>query len=163
MPSLYDHPPSEIIKKTAEELKKELPLPTWTAYVKTGHSHERPPEQPDWYYYRAASVLRKVYKYGPLGVNKLRVAYGSKKNRGHAPSHFYPAGGKIIRTILQQLEKQGYIKKDVKARHHGRSITPKGRSFLDKIIHYGPSRTSTENSGRDAEQGQKTSRTPKAS
>jgi ribosomal protein S19E (S16A) len=36
--------------------------------------------------------------------------------------------------MLQQLEKDGLIKYDEKGVHKGRIITPKGKSFLDKMI-----------------------------
>ena len=74
-----------------------------------------------------------MYKYGPIGVSKLRVKYGGKKRRGHKPSRFYPGSGNIIRKALQQLEKAGFLKKDEKSKYKGRSITPQGKSFLDKI------------------------------
>ncbi|MEM0333542.1 MAG: 40S ribosomal protein S19, partial [Candidatus Aenigmatarchaeota archaeon] len=38
--------------------------------------------------------------------------------------------GSIIRKILQQLESEGLVTKEKK----GRILTPKGRSFIDKII-----------------------------
>ncbi len=38
------------------------------------------------------------------------------------------AGGKNIRLMLQQLEKAGFVKKE----KVGRTLTPKGRSLLDK-------------------------------
>ena len=65
------------------------------------------PEDQDWWYKRAASILRKIYRHGPIGTNKLKKKYGSKKNRGHKPEHFYKAAGSHIRKILQQLEKSG--------------------------------------------------------
>lgn len=133
MPSVYDIEPIELIKKASEELRKDITVPEWANYVKTGPSKERPPLQQDWYYYRAASILRKIYMLGPVGVNKLRVKYGSKKNRGMQPAIFKKSSGKIIRSILQQLEKNGYIKQVQKGSHKGRIVTPKGKSFLDKL------------------------------
>ena len=141
MPSLYDVKPSEAIEKAAELLKKEVKIPSWAAFAKTSCGKERPPEDPDWYYKRAASVLRKVYILGPIGTNKLRVKYGTKKNRGHAKEQFRKGSGKVIRSILQQLEKTGYIKKEKKGAHMGRIVTPKGKSFLDKLITKNESRT----------------------
>ncbi len=164
MASIYDVNPSELIKQAGEELKKEIKMPDWAKFVKTGPAKERPPSQPDWFYFRAASILRKVYMHGPIGVNKLRIKYGSKKNRGHKPEHFYRAPGKIIRSILQQLESKQLIKQDAKGHHKGRIITPKGRSFLDKLATQNGPRTSEEkNNGRDAKAGAKASRAAKAS
>jgi len=57
-----------------------------------------------------------------------------KKNRGVKPEKFYKASGKVIRTILQQLEAEGLIKQVEKGVHKGKIVTPKGRSFLDTLI-----------------------------
>jgi small subunit ribosomal protein S19e len=94
---------------------------------------ERPPLKNDWWYVRTASVLRQIYRFGPIGVSKLRTKYGGKKNRGVKKSHFYKASGSIIRKIIQQLEKEEFVKKDLKSVHKGRSITSKGKKFLDDI------------------------------
>ena len=135
MPTIYDADPSELIEKTGEELKKteSVKPPVWAAFVKTGVHKERPPVKDDWWYVRAASVLRKIYRLGPIGVSKLRVGYGGKKNRGYKPEHFYKGSGNILRKILQQLEKEGFVKIDLKSRHKGRLITAKGKKFLDGI------------------------------
>ena len=134
MATIYDVTPSELIEKVTEELKKlkEIEPPSWAIYVKTGMSKERPPANKDWWYIRAAAVLRTIYRIGPLGVSKLRTKYGSKKNRGHKPEAFFRAGGNIFRKILQQLEKAGLVRQVAKQRHKGRVITPKGKSLLDK-------------------------------
>ena len=94
---------------------------------------ERPPVKNDWWYVRAASILRKIYRLGPIGVSKLRVNYGGKKNRGYKPEHFYKGSGNILRKVMQQLEKEGFVKIDLKSRHKGRVITAKGKKFLDDI------------------------------
>lgn len=127
--------PQELIAKTAEELKKQkLVQPTeWSKFVKTGHHQERLPDQPDWWYHRAAAVLRSIAKLGPIGTQKLRTKYGGLKGRGHKPERFYPASGSIIRNCLQQLERSGLIKQTEKGYHKGRVLTAQGTSFLDKI------------------------------
>ena len=51
---------------------------------------------------------------------------------GHKPAHHRPAGGKFIRLMLQQLEKEGLVKK-VETPKKGRVITPKGQKFLDSL------------------------------
>ncbi|MDD5178021.1 MAG: 30S ribosomal protein S19e [Candidatus Nanoarchaeia archaeon] len=130
---MYNTKPEIIVEKTALELKKTIKAPEWSKFVKTGVAKERPPEDLDWWYKRAASILRKIYMYGPIGVSKLRVKYGSKKNRKTKPEKFYRASGKVIRTILQQLEEQKLIEKAAKGVHKGRIITNKGKSLLDKI------------------------------
>jgi small subunit ribosomal protein S19e len=123
-----------VIEKTAEALKKvpEIQPPKWSEFVKTGTNRERPPVNQDWWYVRAASMLKKISRLGPVGVNKLRKKYGGKKNRGHKPEKRFDASGNIIRKILQQLEKAGLIEQTSKGAHKGRILTAKGKSFLDK-------------------------------
>ena len=60
MATIYDKKPQELIPKTAEALKKEIVMPPWASFVKTGHAKERPPDSPEWWYARAASILRKI-------------------------------------------------------------------------------------------------------
>ena len=135
MPTMYDVDSQELINKAAEELKKipEIKPPEWAAFVKTGMHKERPPVKNDWWYVRTASVLRTVYRLGPVGVSKLRAKYGGKKNRGVKKAHFFKGSGNILRKSLQQLEKAGFVKFAEKGVHKGRIATPKGKSFLDKI------------------------------
>jgi len=135
MKDIYNVPQNELIEKTALELKK-IPFikpPAWTEFVKTGAHKERAPARDDWWYVRAAAILRTTHKLGPIGVSKLRTKYGGKKNRGVKPEKFYSGSGKIIRTVLQQLEEAGLVKKAEKGVHKGRIIAPKGASILDKV------------------------------
>ena len=132
---MYDVDAQELILRTAEELKKipEIKAPAWAPFVKTGMHKQRPPVGSDWWHLRTASVLRAVYRLGPVGVEKLRTKYGGKKNRGVKKEHFYKGSGNILRKALQQLEKAGFVKFSEKGIHKGRIVTPKGKSFLDKI------------------------------
>lgn len=132
---MYDVDAQDLIEKASEGLKKipEIKPPVWASFVKTGMHKERPPVNDDWWYARTASVLRTIYRLGPVGVSKLRTKYGGKKNRGVKKEHFYKGSGSILRKSLQQLEKAGFVKFAEKGVHKGRIITPKGRSFLDKI------------------------------
>ena len=135
MPTIYDCDPSELVEKAGEELKKieAIKPPDWAPFVKTGVHKERPPVNNDWWYVRAASVLKQIYRYGPIGVSKLRIKYGGKKNKGVKTEHFYKGSGSIIRKIVQQLEKEGFVKKDLKSLHKGRSLTAKGKKFLNDV------------------------------
>ena len=135
MTSIYDCDPSELVEKTAEEMKKlsNIKAPPWAMLVKTGMHKERPPVRNDWWYARAASILKKIYALGPIGVSKLRTKYGGKKNRGYKPERFYRGSGSIVRKIIQQLEKEGFVKTDLKSQHKGRLITAKGKKFLDDV------------------------------
>lgn len=136
MTTVYDIKPDIIIQKAAHEFMKEEPIkkPEWAQFVKTSSARERLPVDPNWWYFRAASILRKMYLLNkPIGTNKLRNVYGGRKNRGHKPEHFYKGSGKIIRVLLQQLEQTGYIRFVERGVHKGRIITPKGRKFLDTL------------------------------
>lgn len=125
--------PTKLIEQVAQDLKiqKEFEPPKWASFVKTGVSKERPPVRQDWWYVRVASILLKVHKLGPIGVNKLRVLYGSKKDRGMRPEEFRKASGNIVRKALQQLEKAELVKKTEKEVHKGKILTSKGLKFLN--------------------------------
>ncbi|HPR42001.1 MAG TPA: 30S ribosomal protein S19e [Candidatus Methanofastidiosa archaeon] len=131
MTTVYDVPADALIGRVAKELAENpsIEKPSWSTFVKTGAHNERPPEQEDWWFVRASSLLRRVYLDGPVGISRLRTYYGGKKNRGHKPEKKYPGGGAVIRTILKQLESAGYVEKQPQ----GRVISPNGKSFLDKI------------------------------
>jgi small subunit ribosomal protein S19e len=135
MATIYNIDPSDLIEKTSEELKKveKIKPPEWSSFVKTGIHKERPPLKDDWWYMRSASILRQVYRLGPIGVSKLRTKYGGKKNRGFKREHFYKGSGSIIRKVIQQLEEEGLVKTDLKSAHKGRVITTKGKKFLDEV------------------------------
>lgn len=122
----------ELVLELAKELKNHIEMPEWALFVKTGVHRETIPRNPDWWYIRAASILRVTYKLGPIGVSKLRTKYGGRKNRGVRPDKFALASGKVIRTILQQLEKAELIKQSAVGVHKGRITTPSGASLLVK-------------------------------
>ncbi len=132
MVTVYDVEPGRLIQRAAERLEKEgiIEMPEWALYVKMGHGSERLPVQRNWYFVRAASILRKFYLKRNLGIGKLRGKYSKRKNLGVSPSHRVKAGGKILRSIAQQFEKKGFLKK---AETKGREITAEGRKFLDRV------------------------------
>jgi len=134
MINIFEMNAQEYNEKLAEALKKvsEIQAPEWAEYVKSSPSKERPIDDPDFWYKRTASILRQIYKNNSVGVNRLRTKYGSKKNRGMKPEKFKKAGGKIIRTILQQTDKAGFTE-IFKGKHAGRKLTQKGKEFLEGI------------------------------
>ncbi len=146
MVSIHDVKPIDLIMAVAEDLKKrkEFELPSWAPFVKTGLSRQRPPENPDWWWIRAAALLRTISAQGPVGISKLRSKYGGSQNRGRKRSIFVKSSGSIIRTIVQQLEEAGLVKKkfvkeadkkDKKSKisiYKGREIAPTGQALLDK-------------------------------
>ncbi len=132
MVSILEVPADKLIEKVSSKLKEmpEISPPAFAMHVKTGVHKERKPDNPDWWYVRAASVLRKVYLNPGIGVQRLRTWYGGAKNLGVGPEHHRKASGAIIRKIMQQLEAAGLLEKKQK----GRAVSPKGRSLLDKTV-----------------------------
>lgn len=134
MVSVKEVPANIFLDKLTEYLKNEVDVltpPEWAYWVKTGVSRENIPDNPDWWYVRAASIMRKLYLKEPLGIDDLRLMYGGRRNRGVKPEHFYKSSGGIIRKILQQLEEAELVMKVPK----GRMLTSKGRSLMDKIAY----------------------------
>lgn len=132
MVTVRDVDQSELVIRAAQDLQKKIQMPDWARFVKTGVHKERPPEQSNWWYLRAASILRNVYLNGPVGVERLRSVYGGKKSLGHQPTHTFKSGGKIIRAVLQDLERAKLIESVIKPKR-GRKVTREGQRFLDNI------------------------------
>jgi len=119
----------------AEALKKvpEIEKPEWVEFVKTSTHKKRPTFESDFWYKRTASILRQIYVRGTVGVERLRTRYGGRKNRGQKPPEFRKSGGKIIRTILQQVESAGFVEK-IKDKKSGRTLTKEGKEFLENLV-----------------------------
>lgn len=130
MVSVFDVDAGKLVEKLATKLEKDIEMPKWAEFVKTGAHKERPPVQKTWWYIRAAAILRTIYKDGPVGISKLRSKYGGAKNRGRKKHRFTKGSGKVIRTIVQQLEEKGYLKRAEKGK--GRLVTSQGQSLLEK-------------------------------
>ncbi len=115
--------------KQSEDFKK----PEWIDFVKTGTNKMRPNIDSDFWYKRAAGILRQMYLKGIVGVGRLRSRYGGRKNRGMQPAEFRKSGGKIIRVILQQAESAGLVEK-IKGKHSGRQLTKKGKDLMESLV-----------------------------
>ena len=124
----------KFVSALAVKLKEmsEFEIPEWAGFVKSGVSRERPPVDDNFWYIRAASILRQLYIKGVVGVGRLRTRYGSRKDRGGKACKFRKASGKIIRVILQQAEEAGLVEK-INRMQHGRRLTQEGRDLLDSI------------------------------
>ncbi len=132
MPTPLDVPSDVLIDRLSKFLKEnvgEVAPPTWATTVKTGSHKERPPMNADWWYVRCASLLRKMYLHGPVGVSRLRVEYGGRLRHGTHIEHSRGAGGSAIREPLQQLQKAGFISVEAKK---GRKLTSEGISLLNR-------------------------------
>jgi small subunit ribosomal protein S19e len=132
---MYDVPASDLIDALAETFADHdaVEEPDWARFAKTGVETELPPEQELFWERRTASLLRKVAKDGPVGVERLATEYGGSKQGSNrykvAPSHRADGSRKIIRTALTQLEDADLV---MTAEGEGRRITADGRSLLDE-------------------------------
>ena len=133
MTTVYDIPADRFIPALAEELKKrpEIRPPDWAMFAKTGVHKEMPPEDPAWSFTRVASILRRVYIDGPIGVERMRTFYGGRMDRGSKPNKFRKGSGSILRKSLQQLEAAGLVVHD----KTGRKVSAQGMSFMDNLAH----------------------------
>ena len=103
MPTPLDVPSDLLIDRLSKLLKEnvgDVAPPTWALTAKTGSQGERPPGNPDWWYTRCASLLRKMYLHGPVGIARLRVEYGGRLRRGTHIEHSRVSGGSAIREPL---------------------------------------------------------------
>lgn len=132
MPTPYDVPSSMLIDRLGNHLKNnidEVRPPEWALYAKTGAHTQRAPQDANWWFTRCASLLRKIYIKGPVGIEHLRSEYGGRRDRGTRPEHSEQGSGSIIRKALQQLEAAGLVETS----GNGRVITRKGRQLLDML------------------------------
>lgn len=133
MPTPHDVPASILIEKLTKHLKDNIDgvvPPKWAPFVKTGSHASRPPQNPEWWFIRCASLLRKIYLKGPIGIEHLRSEYGGRIDRGVKPEHARRSGGSIIRKAIQQLEAVGLVEP---LRNGGRVVTGEGRRLLDRL------------------------------
>ena len=137
MVTVYDVPAEQLILKTAQKLKENPNIvpPEWAEFVKTGRHTEKAPSQDDWWYTRAASILRKLYVKGPMGSSKLAAEYGGYADKGSMPNRAVKGSRNIARKCMMQLEAAGYL---VSKDKQGRAISPAGQSLLDKAVGWPP-------------------------
>lgn len=127
-----DVPPAQLLPRLATELhqQKMVQPPVWASFVKTGVHKQRAPSNPDWWYLRSASVLRKIYLQGTTGVSRLSAEYGGKRDRGSAPYHARAGSRAVLREIVHQLEKAGLVQR---YKNLGRRVSPNGLKLLDTV------------------------------
>lgn len=118
--------------------KNIIKLPKYSTLVKNSKANDCQPLDPDYMYYRAAAICRKLYltKSKNLGIGSLRSMFSKKQRRGSQPSKTFRAGGKIIRDLVSQLKKAKYIENygaNEESTDSGLLLTKTGRSELDKI------------------------------
>lgn len=132
MVTVYDVPADKLIEKTAIKLQEidTIKPPEWAEFARTGRHTEKAPAQRDWWYTRAASIMRKVYIMGPIGSSRLAEEYGGFADRGSRPNKAVKGSRNIARKCIMQLEASGLVAKN---KNKGRVITPKGQKMLDAL------------------------------
>ena len=117
MTTVYDVPPHDLIAAVAEELKAagKVQPPEWAEFAKTGVNREMPPTNPDWWFVRCASVLRRIYIDGPVGVSRLRSFYGGKHRKGVATGFFCKGSGSVAKRVPAAAG-EGRLREEAKER-----------------------------------------------
>ena len=138
--TVLDVPSNKFINQLASFLKEKniIKIPKYAPLVKSSRANDCEPINPDYIYYKAAAIVRKLYltKSKNIGVGSLRVMFSKKERRGSQPPKTFRAGGKIIREIVIQLKNADYIKNyggKEDETNSGLYLTKNGRSQLDKI------------------------------
>jgi small subunit ribosomal protein S19e len=133
LPTVYDVPANELIDRAADYIRAnvdEVSPPPWLFFVKTGSYLQNPPQNPNFWYIRCASILRKIYLNKSIGIARIRKQYGGRTSKGTTKKHRRDGGGAIIRNCFKQLEEAGLIKT---VNNKGRALTEKGISLLDSL------------------------------
>ncbi|MBY8982872.1 MAG: 40S ribosomal protein S19 [Candidatus Lokiarchaeota archaeon] len=133
--SIYIVEPSKLNEVIADKLREysSIKPPEGSEFWKTAFFKEiAPPNTEVFWYIRCASLLRKVRKLGPIGVNKLRKLYGGKNRNSKGKNKSAKASGKIIRIALQQLEEANLLSHKEKV---GRICTSEGISLLERTAY----------------------------
>ena len=137
--TVLDVPASKLVNEVAAFFKEKniIKVPKYALLVKTSKSNDCEPINPDYIFYKAAAICRKLYvtKSKNLGVGSLRSMFSKKQRRGCQPPKTFRAGGKIIRELVIQLKNAGYIQNygGEEETNSGLFLTKTGRSELDKI------------------------------
>jgi len=133
MTTVNDIPGQKLVSELTQALKGEdaLQPPEWAPFAKTAAHREKAPEQSDWWYRRAASVLRKLYLHGPLGTERLARLYSGAVDRGSKPNRSHPGSRKVLRLMMQQLETAKLVERSSK----GRYVAPRGQALLNNTAH----------------------------
>ena len=130
--TVKDVAPFDFVVAYAAQLKRsgKVEVPKWVDIAKTAHWKELAPYDPDWYYIRAAAIVRKVYLRQGTGVGALKKRFGGAYRRGAAPERHQDGAGGLIRTILLSLDELNITEAHGKG---GRKVTRTGQQALDLV------------------------------
>lgn len=105
-------------------------MPEYVDLIKTAKFKELAPTDPDWFYVRCASILRRLYHHSPAGIGSICRIYGGRQRHGVRPSHFCRADGSATRKAVQALEAIKMIERHADG---GRKLSSQGQRDLDRI------------------------------
>merc|ERR1711880_43342 len=116
MSGVKDVKPIEFITAFADFLKsKNVEVPEWASYVKTGAFKELAPQ---------------VFVRGATGVGMFKRIYGGTLRRGSRPTHNTTGSGAVARSCLNNLEKLGYLERDA---NNMRIVSSEGQRNMNRI------------------------------
>eukprot|EP00405_Crypthecodinium_cohnii_P007003 CAMPEP_0194782364 /NCGR_PEP_ID=MMETSP0323_2-20130528/78648_1 /TAXON_ID=2866 ORGANISM="Crypthecodinium cohnii, Strain Seligo" /NCGR_SAMPLE_ID=MMETSP0323_2 /ASSEMBLY_ACC=CAM_ASM_000346 /LENGTH=195 /DNA_ID=CAMNT_0039721171 /DNA_START=85 /DNA_END=673 /DNA_ORIENTATION=- len=95
--SVKDVEADKFITAFAQHLKRQgrFEIPKWADVVKTAKFKELPPNDPDWLYVRTASMVRKIYIRGGVGVETAKF----KELPPNDPDWLYVRTASMVRKI----------------------------------------------------------------
>ena len=95
--TVLDVPSSQFINALATFFKEKniIKIPKFAPLVKCSRANDCEPINPDYIYYKAAAICRKLYltKSQNLGVGSLRSMFSKKQRRGSQPPKSFRSGG----------------------------------------------------------------------
>lgn len=107
----------------------KMVLPEHHDIMKTGEGKELAPCDDDWYYLRAAAIVRQIARFGTVTSECMAWRYGSRKNRGVRPSKYVPAYREIGDSVLDNLRNMGWINASADD-----MLTEQGKTVVREII-----------------------------
>ncbi len=120
-----------LLKELSRKLSEDMGIskPDWTQYLKAGVHREKSWDDDNWYYIRLASILRKLYLRGRIGISRLSSEYGGPVDSGS--KRYHPSRGSrfIIRDMFHTLENLGLVAKQ----KEGRGLTAAGQKLLNEV------------------------------
>src|SRR2546427_13238313 len=99
MTTAFDLPAMPLLERIASHLASEgkVAAPDWAPFARTGVHTEKAPVRKDWWFLRAAAILRKVYILGPIGTSRLSAEFGGARHGGAAPQKPRKGGRNHVR------------------------------------------------------------------
>merc|ERR1711991_827804 len=82
----------------------KLFVPNCTELMKQSHGNQRAPENKDWFFYRCAAVLRRIYVRPGTGYGGMGKAFGILKNNGSRPEKTVKATRGLLHWACRSLQ-----------------------------------------------------------